>query len=239
MPENNPDSQNTNGADHTNLARAMATFGDELRELLEREERPRGSDSPVHPDAFGIDPFEQLLQRYGDRLHDNSSLAYAGSIAFACQEAASTEQFNDSRYIIFVIGKQRFALPLTTIKEVANPTRITRLPRTSEWLQGIVVLRGQIVSVTDLAMLFQIQAEKTSPGKLIVVRSPQHDATTALIVDRIHGIRTLTRDSISPPPSALAACMFVNGIASIDEVSVVLLDPNRLFASPELATYMS
>ncbi|MDG2014141.1 MAG: chemotaxis protein CheW [Pirellulaceae bacterium] len=239
MIENTPGSQNPHESDPAHLAQAMATFGDELRELLEHEEASQESNSIAHPDPTAIDPFEQLLQRYGNRLNDDSSLAYAGSIALACREAASTEQFNDSRHIIFVLGKQRFALPLTTIKEVANPPSITRLPRTSDWLQGIVVLRGQIVSVTDLAMLFQIDTDRTSSGKLVVVRSQQHDATTALIVDRIHGIRTVTPESISPPPSGLAACTFVSGIASIEDVNVVLLDPHQLFASAELATYMN
>lgn len=222
----------------TNLDKAVQAFGEEIRQLLEQEDGYSEVPSESASDSYSIDPVEQLLMRYGDRLHDDSRLAYAGKIALACREAATHNQDVDSRYMVFALGKQRFAVPLAAIKEVANQKSVTRLPRTSEWLKGIVVLRGQIVSVTDLAKFFRLQSSFSGPGKLVIVQSHNQDAITALSVDRIHGIRTISRDSLSPCPEGLTECQFVSGVAHIEETAVVLLDPNQLFVCPELATYM-
>lgn len=222
----------------THLDKAVQAFGGEILELFEQEDRDSKDAFKDGSDLDSIDPVEQLLMRYGDRLHDDSRLAYAGKIALACREAAINNQDIHSRYMIFALGEQRFAVPLAAIKEVAGQKTVTRLPRTHKWLKGIVVLRGQIVSVTDLAKFFGLQSNDCGLGKLVVVQTNHQNAITALSVDRIHGIRTIPRGSLRPCPAGLSACKFLSGIAHIEDAVVVLLEPNQMFVCPELANYM-
>ncbi|MGI9516851.1 MAG: chemotaxis protein CheW, partial [Pirellulaceae bacterium] len=206
MSEQKPDPASVD----EDLELALAAFGDDLRDLLEEDD----DDNAIDPAALSgvieassapapsLDPIEHMLERYGDRLNDDSNLAYAGSIALACSQAADTVPQHDTRYVVFAVGDQRFGLPLTSIVEVASDANITPLPRTEAWLKGVFILRGNMVSVTDFAKLFDIPATNSSAKKVVVLRSRQLRATTALLVDRIQGIRSIDNKKVQPLESS-------------------------------------
>ena len=156
------------------LELALAAFGDDLLDILNEDddldpaeeagqsEPPAGIESPAptfSPESLSpqTDPaaienaVELVLDRYGDKLCGESKLAFAGSIAMACHTAADCSQKVHQRFVVFAIGHQRFAIPLSCVIEVANAdeSKITQLPHTAHWLRGVTCLRGKMLSVTD------------------------------------------------------------------------------------------
>jgi chemotaxis signal transduction protein len=228
------------------LEMALAAFGDDLRELLDEDDDnldPACQNQPAEPfhetadqaDRSG-DPLTALLERYGDRLKGDSKLAFAGSIAVACSEASDAMAGHDSRCIVFTLGGQRLAVPLRAVVEVAACPAITPLPRTADWLCGVAMLRGKIVSVTDLARLLQLERETEAGSKLVVLNSRYHGSTTALLVDRLQGIRKLP--ALTAPDTESLAGRFARGMAEDEDTLVTVLDPDKLLGSPELGQYM-
>ena len=115
MSEQKPDPASVD----EDLELALAAFGDDLRDLLEEDDDDNAIDPAALSGAieasYAPAPIEHMLERYGDRLNDDSNLAYAGSIALACSQAADTVPQHDSRYVVFAVADQRFGLPLTSI----------------------------------------------------------------------------------------------------------------------------
>lgn len=110
-------------------------------------------------------------------------------------EQVESEDQND--YVVIVLGGHSFALPATTCREVIKLPRIVRIPRLPAHLPGIINLRGEIVAVTDLRPLLRYPVEAASAGYRLVVLA-DGALRTALLVERVEGMRTLSTREIEP-----------------------------------------
>jgi chemotaxis signal transduction protein len=59
--------------------------------------------------------------------------------------------FGDGQFVLFPLGRKRFALPADTVAELARPDRLQEFPHTTPMLAGVLVRRGRIVPVCDVA----------------------------------------------------------------------------------------
>ena len=66
------------------------------------------------------------------------------------------------RHICFELGGKRLALPLSLVDEVGELENVRPLPFLPEWVHGVTNIRGEIVSVTDLALFFRIARKKSA-----------------------------------------------------------------------------
>ncbi len=223
------------------LQRALAAFGDDALSLLDDDDELfEELVQQAHLNALPPNPVQQLLERYGNRMDEDTALAYAGSIALACSQAVGAPRRTGTRFIVFAVGDRHFGLPLECVTEIARCGKMTRLPRTPDWLRGVVDLRGQLYSVTDFARLLQLTDCDRQPfEKIIVMHSPRHRSSTALVVHKILGIRELekTADGVTDGNDRLAS--LVTGTARDNQAEVILLDPDRLLGCSELTQYMN
>jgi twitching motility protein PilI len=88
------------------------------------------------------------------------------------------------------VGAKRLLLPLSEAGEITSDVNIQPLPHAKPWFLGVTVLRGQIVTVTDLAVLLGERAQATSTGTFVAI-SEALEINCLLRVDRLAGLRTL------------------------------------------------
>jgi len=167
---------------------------------------------------------EDVMQRLG-----------AGTQA-ARPEAAETVDAAESRFLVFRLGDDEFGLPIDAVDEVARvPDQVTRLPKTPEFLAGVVNLRGEVLPVVDQRRRFGMpEAAKREGRRLIVVRTERHRA--GLIVDSVSEVlRALAADIEPAPDLAGEATRLVNGVLNLEaqERIVLLLDPAELLTRTE------
>ena len=144
------------------------------------------------------------------------------------------------RTVVFEVGDHQFGLPLSGVLEIDRCGQVTALPRTPHWLRGVTNLRGQILSVTDFSNLLNLSTDRSAVGeKIIVVHSKRHASSTALVVDRVLGIRNLNSDR--GPLSGLSdrVANFSEGISVTDQATTVLIDPDLLLGCDELSAFSS
>ena len=144
------------------------------------------------------------------------------------------------RHVVFEVGEHQFGLPLSGVLEIDRCGQVTALPRTPNWLRGVTNLRGQILSVTDFTNLLNLSIDRSAVGeKIIVVHSKRHASSTALVVDRVLGIRNLNSDR--GPLSGLSdrVANFSEGISVTDQATTVLIDPDLLLGCDELSAFSS
>lgn len=199
--------------------------------------------SSAQPTSSVSDPtaaLEELLKRVSSAIDDGVTPEMLLEDSGKSQESFDDEEAVDlgPRHVVFEIGDQQFGLPLTGVLEIDRCGDITSLPRTPNWLRGVTNLRGQILSVTDFRNLMNLKTDRQAMGeKIIVVNSQRYAATTAVVVDRVLGIRHLSgeRGPLSGLSDRVAA--FSDGIAVTDQATTVLIDPDLLLGCGELQAF--
>ena len=137
-------------------------------------------------------------------------------------------------YVVFRLAGERFALPSTVAREVLRMPRLVRVPRVAGHIRGVINLRGQIVAVTDLRPLLGLSGEEMpAAGQLIVVEAA--GLLTALLTERVEGIRTLAVASIEPVTEGLSGFPrdAAEGQVVGEEGLLVLLDLANILSRPE------
>ncbi|MCI5140935.1 MAG: hypothetical protein D3909_04245, partial [Candidatus Electrothrix sp. ATG1] len=100
-----------------------------------------------------------LLQNINQELTE-AVLEYGDGLTAASDE----EQQEIGRHICFDLGDKHLAMPLSLVVEVGELENVRPLPFLPEWVYGVTNIRGEIVSVTDIALFFNI-AERPQKKK--------------------------------------------------------------------------
>ncbi len=138
-----------------------------------------------------------------------------------------TENSDGEKFVVFFLDNELFAVAADQIAEIVRPLEFTPLPNSPAWLHGIANLRGQIISVLNLAKICNKNSAPTSSKSKLIVLKPQNSASSiAFPVDRLNEVITLFPNDIQP---AEDFCFF--GKAIHETVAVNLLDTEKLFSS--------
>ncbi|RFU44507.1 chemotaxis protein CheW [Paraburkholderia sp. DHOC27] len=166
---------------------------------------------------------EDVMQRL--RTHHQRSEAQLTA------QATATED-NES-FLIFQLGGDEFALPIDAVEEIAAlPAQITRVPKTPEFLEGVVNRRGVVLPVIDLRRRFDMPLSTGVTGRrLIVVRTEQHRA--GLVVDGVSEVLRTSEAAIEEAPDLTDdIARLVNGVINLKGAGRIVL----LLSPPELLT---
>jgi len=103
--------------------------------------------------------------------------------------------------IVFRLSREWYGVEMTKIKEILKKPRITFLPSAPRYIVGIMNLRGNILSVTDLKKVLGFPQEESSEGtRIIAVESGLLE--TGFLVDEVVESLEMPVSKIKPvPPS--------------------------------------
>jgi len=101
-----------------------------------------------------------------------------------------------------VIGGSRFLLELTQAGEVTTVGAITSVPLTADWFLGLYNLRGNLISVVDLARFQGQDATVIDKDSRIVAFAPELGFNCGLLVSRVMGLRNVAGMTLKNPATA-------------------------------------
>jgi purine-binding chemotaxis protein CheW len=135
----------------------------------------------------------------------------------------------------FRVGRETYGVPITSLHEIVRVPEITAVPDAPEYLEGVINLRGKIVSVMDLRKRFgEKQALLKKQNRILVV---EHGGRLAgLIVDSASEVLKIPSDAVEPPPAVFqdGGLNCVTGLGKVGGRLVVLLDMSKLLAPASL-----
>jgi len=135
----------------------------------------------------------------------------------------------------FQVGRETYGVPITSLHEIVRVPEITAVPDAPDYLEGVINLRGKIVSVMDLRKRFgQTQAALKKQNRILVV---EHAGRLAgLIVDSASEVLKIPADAVETPPAVFqeGALNCVTGLGKVSGRLVVLLDMSKLLAPGSL-----
>jgi purine-binding chemotaxis protein CheW len=154
----------------------------------------------------------------------------------------SVTAINEVRqYLTFKLGDEIFALDVEKVREVLDYTTITRIPRTPEFMRGVINLRGSVVPVVDLRLAFGLTRTEKTVNTCIVVAEVAMDGETVVLgalADSVEEVIDLEPESIQPGPKLGASVNtdFILGMGKRDAQFLMILDIDKVFSSDQLAS---
>ena len=132
-----------------------------------------------------------------------------------------------------------FALDITKVREVLDFTTITKVPRTPEFMRGVINLRGSVVPVVDLRIKFGLtKTEKTVNTCIIITEVTVDNETTVLgaLADSVQEVLDLSPEQIEPAPKigTKLNTEFIKGMGKQNDRFIIILDIDKVFSTEEL-----
>lgn len=145
------------------------------------------------------------------------------------QSGTSTQQF-----ATFYVGDMLLGIDICEVREINRQLDITPIPRSPEYVRGVINLRGEVATVIDLRTVLGMEfAEETRDSRNLIVNVCNE--SIGLWVDRLSDILTLKTEDISPVPSNVAGIdgRFFTGVYTMESEIVLLLDLNQIVNDKE------
>jgi purine-binding chemotaxis protein CheW len=135
----------------------------------------------------------------------------------------------DLHIVGFQVGRETYGVPITSLHEIVRVPEITAVPDAPEFMEGVINLRGKIVSVIDLRKRFGArQAGVHRRNRILVV---EHlGRLSGLIVDSASEVLKIPSADVEPPPAVMqeTGLTCVTGLCKYQGRLIMLLDMNKL-----------
>ncbi len=152
---------------------------------------------------------------------------------------ASITQTGEGQYLTFRLGDEVYALEITRVREVLDYTRVTKVPKTPDFMKGVINLRGGVVPVVDLRLKFGMtETVQTVDTCIIIVEVRVDDEQTLLgaLADQVQEVLELDPNQIQPPPKigTRLDTEFIRGMGKQNDNFIIILDIEKVFSIREL-----
>lgn len=142
-------------------------------------------------------------------------------------------------YLTFMLGHEHFAVEVAKVIEILEVPKITTVPRSPEYLKGVINLRGNVLPVLDTRVKFNMtRTEMTVDTCIVVLEVNIEDEMVVLgaLVDAVNEVIELQPNQIKPSPSIGSSYHpdFIQGVVRIEEDFIMLLSIGKVFSIEDL-----
>ena len=138
--------------------------------------------------------------------------------------------------VVFKLSDEEFAVDINQVREIIRVSPIVRIPNTPEFIEGIINLRGNIITVIDLGKkLFGKAIEITKDTRIMIVEID--DVTLGLMVDSVIEVMRIPKNNIEKTPDIIAHKIhsdYIKGIARIDDRLIIIIDIRNVILKEEV-----
>ncbi|MEI7014222.1 chemotaxis protein CheW [Leptospira licerasiae] len=139
------------------------------------------------------------------------------------------EQEDKKQYLSFFLGTEIYGLPLEACKEVDHNKRILKVPHSPEYIEGIVNLRGDLVTILNLRSLFG-KDHISGEGKHSLIRLKGKKETFAILSDSVSDIVEVANKDLESCPSHLneKEARFIRNVTILKDKTMIILNREEL-----------
>lgn len=140
------------------------------------------------------------------------------------------------QYLTFRVGQEEFGTEVQNVKEVLEVLPITKVPRTPDYMKGVINVRGKVISVIDMRLKLGIPVSERTEDTCIIVMEIGEEAVVGALVDKVQEVIVLESEQIEPAPKIGAGIDtdFLQGIGAKDEGFIMILDAQKVMVEESL-----
>ena len=155
------------------------------------------------------------------------------------EQASSAKDQAVQQYLTFLIGGEEYAVSLLKVKEIIEYDVVTKVPKTPEWVRGVINLRGSVVPVVDLAVKFRQDPSVIGKLSCIVIAEVECEGEATVMgvmADAVSQVIDLKPEEIQPPPAfgTRVKVDYLLGMARAGKKFCLILDTEKVLSTDEL-----
>jgi len=161
-------------------------------------------------------------------------------LADTMDQAVKAMADKEGKYLTFTLANEEYGIGILKIKEIIGMMPVTTVPRTPEFVKGVINLRGKVIPVMDLRLRFKMDAMDYTDRTCIIVVEIESQAEMVQIgavVDSVSEVLNVGGDDIEETPSfgTKLDTEYILGMAKMDGGVKILLDIDKVLNDEEIA----
>lgn len=151
-----------------------------------------------------------------------------------------TTESGVGKFLIFKLGAEEYGLEILKVSEIIGLMGVTKVPKTPNFIRGIINLRGKIIPAFDLRAKFGMELKKdTDETCVIVIEVALEEGTVSMgiQVDAVSEVLDINKDEIEDTPDfgGYLDANFILGIGKIKNEVKILLDIDMVLTAVDVA----
>lgn len=147
---------------------------------------------------------------------------------------AVNEEVQEVQVVAFKLRKEEYGVSILNVQEIKNLTDITRVPFASDFIKGVINLRGSVLPVIDLKKRLGLQETPYTDSTRIVIMKID-EISIGMIVDAVTEVLTVDTNHIDTTKSVSDSgdgSRFIDGIGNINDRLVIMLNLDEIIGLP-------
>ncbi|OGO78716.1 MAG: chemotaxis protein CheW [Clostridiales bacterium GWB2_37_7] len=136
--------------------------------------------------------------------------------------------------VVFKLDKEEYGVDIMQVQEISPYQKLTKVPNSPAFVDGIANLRGDVIPVVSLKQKFNLaENQVTELTRLIVINNGNR--RTGFVVDDASEVITISDKDIeeAPPMIVGADRKYIQGVGKIDKRILIILDLHKLLTEEE------
>ena len=142
----------------------------------------------------------------------------------------------DHHIVGFRVGRETFGVPIELVHEIVRVPEITSVPDSPDYIEGVINLRGKIVSIVDLRKRFGEREIVNNDRKNRILVAEIDGKMVGLIVDSASEVLRLPASEVEPAPNVFSDddLNYVTGVGKLSGRLIILIDLSKILQKGEL-----
>ncbi len=152
------------------------------------------------------------------------------------REAVESADGRSGKFLTFRLGGEEYGVPILKVREIIGLMPVTAVPRTPDFLRGVINLRGRVIPVVDLRKKFGMESAPDTEETCVIVIDAVEDGETlqtGVVVDSVSEVLDIRDEETEKTPSfgSDVDSAFILGIAKTDGSVRILLDMDEILTA--------
>ncbi|MDB5762762.1 MAG: cheW5 [Herminiimonas sp.] len=145
------------------------------------------------------------------------------------------QSMDGTEVLALTLGSEEYGIDILKVQEIRGYDAVTRIANAPEFIKGVVNLRGIIVPIVDMRILFNL-GEPTYDQFTVVIILNIANRVVGMVVDSVSDVITLSSEQIKPAPAMGTSLNtdYLIGLGTVDERMLILVDIDKLMSSSEM-----
>ena len=143
-------------------------------------------------------------------------------------------EYNTTQYIVTQLGEEQYGIDIKLISNIVSMQKITRVPKVSSYIRGVINLRGEVIPVISLRLKMGLSDDEiTKKTRIIILTLEQHESI-GVLVDEVKEVVTLDEEHVEKVSyDKDDKAKFLSGVGKYDDKLISLLEIHSVLAENE------
>ena len=145
----------------------------------------------------------------------------------------------DLHLVTFRVGTELFGVPISAVQEIVRVPAIARIPQSPDFVEGVINLRGRVITVIDMRKrlgqpALNIHDGENKKARILVVEADRR--LVGVIVDEVAEVLRLAEDQTEPAPPMVAGLsnQYIRGVGKLQDDLLILMEIEKILTAEQL-----